>query len=43
MGDTQNDNNLQNDDQEYINESLKEFALILYEYLMIMEKNVKQK
>ena len=36
-------NNVYEDEQKYIEESLKEFAQIVYEYNMTMEKNVKSK
>ncbi|WP_299222189.1 hypothetical protein [uncultured Aquimarina sp.] len=41
MGAIQNKNNVPDDEQQYVKESLKRFAHILYEYLMIKENNVE--
>jgi hypothetical protein len=42
MGATQDENNMHDDEQQYIKESLKQFAHILYEYLSMKENNVKK-
>lgn len=47
MGDTQDENNVQNNndtstrfDKKYIDESLRKYAHILHDYLIVLKKNV---